>query len=221
MYSANIIGKQMDTVYGLYLPEYEVPSPEAKTNYKEIPFMDGAIDKTAPDGIVHFMDRNWELEFQKTGPNVSANDIQELSRQLNNDLHGRKGEIIFDDDPNYKWIGRVFVQSVSCENNGLLKVAINLTTEPYKYNVEQISVEYSLSEEETVIELDNGRKPTVPSVIVSDEAVLTFTIKGVEYSIELAEGTWNVSELVLFEGTTEVIATGSGTITFEYEEASL
>lgn len=140
MYSANLIGKQMDTVFGLYLPEYSIPAPEVKTNYKEIPFRDGAIDKTSPDGVVHYKDREWDLTFKKTGATVSASDLAALAMSVMNSIHGKAGEIIFDDDPNYKWVGRVFVTSVNCENNGLLIVNIHMITHPYKYSLADIVV---------------------------------------------------------------------------------
>lgn len=224
MYSAKLMNKQMDTVYDLYLPEYTIPAPEVQTNYVDIPGKDGAVDKTAPDGVVRYKDREWDLVFKKTGNAVSADDLQSLSSSLNNDLHGRKGEVIFDDDPTYKWIGRVFVQDVLCENNGLIIVNIQFISEPYKRNIIDISRSVTLSNTSQTIALTNGRKPLIPTIIVAGEnssAVLVFTIKGEEYTVELSAGTWTVTDLVLFEGTTNIAATGSGTLTITYPEYSL
>lgn len=221
MYSANIVGKQMDSVFGLYLPNYDVPPPEVQTNYVEVVGRDGAIDKTAPDGVVRYKDREWTLEFQKTGADVSADDLPSISRALYNELHGRQGEIIFDDDTSYKWIGRVFVDNVSCENNGLIIASIRLITEPYRYKLNGISKGVSLSSQAVDVTLTNGRKPLVPIITVSGIAVLEFTIRGEEYSIELSAGTWTVTDLILFEGNTVVSVSGSGLISFEYPEASL
>lgn len=224
MYSAKLMNKQMDTVYGLYLPEYIIPAPEVQTNYVEIVGKDGSIDKTAPDGVVRYKDREWDLVFKKTGNAVSADDLQSLSSSLNNDLHGRKGEVIFDDDPTYKWIGRVFVQDVSCENNGLLIANILFISEPYKQKLTDISEVVTLSQTAQTIVLTNGRKPLIPKIIVSgndSSAVLVFTVKGHEYTLQLSTGTWVATDLILFEGTTNVVATGSGTLTITYPEYSL
>lgn len=224
MYSAKLMNKQMDTVYGLYLPEYTIPAPEVQTNYVDIPGKDGAVDKTAPDGVVRYKNREWTLSFQKTGATVSADDLQSISSTLHNDLHGRKGEVIFDDDSNYKWIGRTFIQDVLCENNGLIIVNIQFISEPYKRKITDISRSVTLSSTSQTIALTNGRKPLIPTIIVAGEnssAVLVFTIKGEEYTVELSAGTWTVTDLVLFEGTTNVAATGSGTLTITYPEYSL
>lgn len=224
MYSAKLMNKQMDTVYGLYLPEYTIPAPEAQTDYVEIIGKDGAVDKTAPDGVVRYKNREWTLSFQKTGATVSADDLQSISSSLNNNLHGRKGEVIFDDDSSYKWIGRTFVQDVLCENNGLIIANIKFVSDPYKRKLTDISRSVTLSSTSQTIALTNGRKPLIPTIIVAGEnssAVLVFAIKGEEYTVELSAGTWTVDDLVLFEGTTNVAATGSGTLTITYPEYSL
>lgn len=221
MHSVNIVGVQMDTAFELYLPDYVIPSPEVQTNYKEIPYRNGSIDKTAPDGVVHYKDRQWKLIFKKTGEDVSAYDVPSLSQQINNSIHGRSGNIIFDDDPTWKWVGRVFVDDVSCEDNGMLIASVKLITDPFKYKLTNISKSSSLSSTAKNVSLTNGRKPIVPSVVVSNTATLSFTIKGVSYNLTLSSGTHKVAQLVLFEGTTVVSCSGRGTITFTYPEASL
>lgn len=221
MFSANLCGVSMDAKYGLYLPEYSIPAAEVQMDYKEIPFRDGAIDKTDIDGVVRYKDREWELEFQKTGPDVSAYDLPSVTSVVSNDLHGRNGEIIFDDDSSWIWEGRVFVGEARCEDNGLIIVSIKLITRPYKRKVIGISKSVVLSGTSQVISLVNGRKPIIPTLYVSDSATLAFTIKGSSYTSTLGEGTWTVTDLVLFEGITDVSVTGSGTLIIEYPELSL
>lgn len=221
MHSANFLGKQLDTEYGLYLPEYHVPSPVAKTNFINVVGKNGSIDKTAPDGVVYYEDREWGLEFRKTGQDVSGYDLPGISRTICNDLHGRRGEFIFDDDPEWKWVGRIFVDDVNCENNGLIIATIRLITDPFRYKLENISRSFDLSSTAQTITLTNGVKPIIPTIIVSDTASLEFTIKGETFTATFSTGTWRTADLVLFEGDTGISISGYGTITFEYPEASL
>lgn len=224
MYSARLLGKQMDVVYGLYLPEYSVPTPAVQTNYVEIPGMDGSLDKTAPDGVVRYKDREWSLQFQHTGPCVSGYDLPSISRRLYSDLHGRDGEIIFDDDRNYKWLGRVFVDDVRCENNGLIVADVRLITRPYRYGVVGIRKQVTLGQSLQDVVLVNGHKPLIPTIIVTGdnaEAHLEFEIKDEAYVSDLTAGTWTVPGLILFEGATHVNVSGSGAVCFEYQEVVL
>lgn len=221
MFSAKLFGIHMDVRYGLYLEDYTIPGPEVQTDYVDIPYRDGAIDKTAPDGVVRYKNREWDLKFKKTGPNVSAYDLPEISERLMNGIHGRSGEIIFDDDVNYKWIGRAFVGNVTCENNGLIIAPIKLITEPYKRGVIDIVEKYNVSETESDIVLKNGRKPIIPKIIVSDNAQLKFVINNVQKTLNLSQGTYVNSDLVLFEGENIVTVSGDGYVQFEYQEMSL
>lgn len=224
MFSANICGIQMDAMYGLYLPVYAVPTPEVQTNYIDIPGRDGQLDRTAPDGIVHYKNREWSLEFRKTGANVSGYDLPILAQRLYSDLHGRSGSMIFDDDANYKWIGRVFIDEVRCENNGLIIVDIRVITEPFRYGVIGIKRSLTLTDQSQTVLLQNRNKPIIPTItITGDDADvnLIFTIKGDTHSAHLSAGVWNIPDLILFDGITVISVSGVGNISFEYPEAML
>ena len=63
--------------------------------------------------------------------------------------------------------------------------------------------------------------PVVPTITVSAEMALTFTIAGVVFTIHLAAGSHVVPSLVLMEGDTQVEITGTGSITFTYRKGAL
>ena len=172
MYSAKILGYQFDTVFGLYLPEYVIPSPVVQTDYRQIPGMDGAIDKTEQFGVVRYKTRTWKLQFEKTGKNISSDDLFDLEQDLLNKVHGLSGQIIFDDDPDFYWKGRAFVEKVSCKNNGLLIADIKLITDPYKYSFDNIVVSGDVvSETETysgtVVTFDASAADSISNISVA------------------------------------------------------
>ena len=69
--------------------------------------------------------------------------------------------------------------------------------------------------------LTNTRTPVVPSITVSAEMTLTFTIKGKDYNVTLPAGTHTIPGLVLFEGDIEIGITGTGSATFTYRKGAL
>lgn len=223
MYSANFFGIQLDRTFELYLPEYDIPSPEAQTNYREIKGRDGAIDKTEQFGVVRYKDREWNLTFNKTGKQIDHSHVPVIERLLLNAIHARKGRIIFDDDPNYYWFGRAFVKDVSCQDNGLIIVQVSLITEPYKYALVDKNYVANLSNNSVVLTLENGRKPIIPSVISTDVATLSWTIKGVNYTKTISAGTFKITDLILYEGETEltVSSTGVCSVTVTYPDVQL
>ena len=222
MYSMNIFGLQLDEEFDLYLESYTIPSPEVQTDYKKIPGMNGSIDRTEKFGTVFFKNRDWDnIVLKSTSWATDEDSKVELERELLNAIHGKSGRIIFDDDAEHYWQGRVFVQDVYVEGNAMLIVDLGLVTEPFKYGINGKTFTLNLSGSEQSVTLTNGRKVIVPKVIVTDNASLAYTVQGVEHTRELTAGTWRLTDLLLYEGSTIVTATGSGTLTIQYEDAQL
>ena len=128
MNSMKIGTYQMDTTFGLYLPEYTIPAPAVQTNFVKIIGRDGSVDLSNALGL-HYDSRTWSLDFKCFDPTVNWHT---LSSQVMNAIHGKRLNFEFDDDPNYFWTGRVSVQNyVSNHGTGTLKVTI--VSDPFKY----------------------------------------------------------------------------------------
>jgi hypothetical protein len=63
--------------------------------------------------------------------------------------------------------------------------------------------------------------PVVPTITVSAEMTLTFTLLGKDYIVNLSVGTHIIPSLVLLEGDTAIEITGTGRITFTYRKGAL
>lgn len=128
MNSMKIGTYQMDTTFGLYLPEYTIPAPAVQTNFVKIIGRDGSVDLSNALGL-HYDSRTWSLDFKCFDPTVNWHT---LSSQVMNAIHGKRLNFEFDDDPNYFWTGRVSVQNyVSNHGTGTLKATI--VSDPFKY----------------------------------------------------------------------------------------
>lgn len=128
MNSVKIGTYQMDTAFGLYLPEYTIPAPAPQTKFVKIIGRDGSVDLSDAIGL-HYDSRSWSLDFKCFDPTVNWHT---LTSSVMNAIHGKRLNFEFDDDPDYFWTGRISVSSyVSTRGTGTLKV--NITSDPFKY----------------------------------------------------------------------------------------
>ena len=189
-----------------------VGSPTAKVSKVSVPGSDVMLDFTDAFGGVHFNSRAITLTFLSLEPwdDAMANDMR-----LKNTIHGRKLEVVFDDDPDWYWAGRVSVGEWAYHRGGAGKIVVTIDAEPYKYRRRE-TVKTSSGNE--IVTLRNSRMPVVPYVSTSGEVTLAWS----GYSVTISSGSNQIiPQLVLEEGTTEIAITGAATISFRYREGSL
>ena len=158
---------QMDTEFGLYLPEYSIPAPVPQTKFINVIGRDGAVDLSNAFGSVHYNSREWNLDFKHFDP-VNWHTI---SSSVFNAIHGKRLDFTFDDDPNYHWTGRFIVQDYTSKNGcGTLKVRV--MADPFKYKNTQTTVSSSVPVNEQtltgdVVTINNNKAYEVNSLGVS------------------------------------------------------
>lgn len=114
-----------------------VAPPTVNEKYVEIPGRDGSIDCTSfLTGEPTYSDRkgSWEFiviqdEYDKE-PRTWASAYSMLMKRL----HGKRLNVIFEDDPNYYYVGRFSVASWNSPKDWS-RITINYTLEPYKINI--------------------------------------------------------------------------------------
>ena len=109
-----------------------VNPPDVKTNYVDIPGIDGPLDLTESlTGIPMYENRKGSWDF------VVANDYEPwttIYHKLMNDLHGRKWLVSLQDEPMYYYKGRLSVNEWKSERNWS-KITLDYNFEPYKYEL--------------------------------------------------------------------------------------
>lgn len=188
-----------------------IGTPTAKVSKVSVPGSDVTLDFTDYFGGVHFNNRTITLTFLSLEPwdDSMANDMR-----LKNAIHGRKLEIVFGDDPDWYWAGRVSVGEWTYYRRAG-KITVTIDCEPYKYK-RRDTVKRSSGNE--VITLRNSRMPVVPYVSTSGEVTLAWS----GYSVTISSGSNQIiPQLVLEEGTTEIAISGAATVSFRYREGSL
>ena len=199
--------------YGLIVAPYAIPMPEPQTNFVEIPGRNGALDLSEAFGTVRYADRIIPLTLYARAP------FDTLISAFSADVHGRRTSVILDRDPTFFYDARITIEDVE-RHWGYCELSLQCRAKPYK--LEQFETAITVLPTGTAtVTLTNTRMPVVPSITVSAEMTLTFTIGGKDYSVTLPAGTHTVPSLVLMEGDTKIEITGTGRITFTYRKGTL
>ncbi len=205
--------KWAHTDYGLIVAPYAIPMPEPQTNFVDIPGRDGALDLSEAFGTVRYADRIIPLTLYARAP------FDSLVSAFAADVHGRRMNVIFDRDPTFYYDARITIEDVE-RHWGYCELPLECRAKPYKLEQFETTITV-LPTGSAIVTLTNTRMPVVPSITVSAEMTLTFTIGGKDYSVTLPAGTHTVPSLVLLEGDTEIGITGTGSATFTYRKGAL
>lgn len=199
----------------LILGRKEIGTPPVKTEKMDIPGADGDLDQTDFFGEAKFANRTIRFEFTANTP---ASDFLSLYSRVCNALHGKKIRITLDDDPLYFYQGRCYVDKHTDEK-GIAKIDIECDCAPYKLKKDQTVIAQAVNGAQA-ISLTNGRKRAVPEVqIYTQGGSIQIEYMGNIWS--LGTGVYTLPELELVAGTNVVNVTGTGTITFAWQEGDL
>lgn len=199
---------------GLILGHKEIGTPPVKEEKIDIPGADGDLDQTEFFGDVKFENATHRFEFTAD----AQTDFLPLFRRVKNALHGKKMRIILDDDPLYFYLGRCHVTKHTDEK-GIATIDVECDCEPYKYKIEYTMIAQVISGTHSIT-LTNGRLRAVPEVqIWTESGSVRIEYQGNIW--DLGAGVYTLPELELVEGDNLVTVTGTGTITFVWQEGDL
>ena len=201
--------------FNLILSKKEIGAPSVKTNLVDIEGADGSIDYTDFFGGPKYGEVKHKFTFTTMIP---RSDFSNQYSEVKNVLHGRKLRIVDDDDPGFYYVGRCYVSSFTSEK-GIGQISVECECEPYKYKLAETVVSRAVDGVQ-VISLTNARKRAVPLVTITTDTSLNIVFK--TYNVwDLGGGSYTLPELELVEGVNEVTVTGTGSISFTWQEAML
>lgn len=199
--------------WGLILSEKELKSPDIKTYTVEIEGGNGVLDYTEFFGAVKYDNRKLTFKFIK--PQIEPDGFLTLFSLVQNTLHGKKMQVILDDDPAYFYYGRVSINEWK-SNKGIGEIVIEVDAEPFKQSITETVVTKTVSSSTNII-LDNDKMPVVPTITTNAEFLIDFG----SYNEVFPAGTFQIPELELGEGGNNIYVEGTGTITFRYRKGVL
>ncbi len=202
----------------LILSKVEIPPAKPKTSYIDIAGGDGSLDLTEAHGDIKFSDRECKFTFTMN-PEFDLSDtaFEEKKTEISNLLNGRTFRITLEKDDDYYYEGRCTVNDY-LSNKRIRQFVISAKVKPYKYKQNKTVLKYTLSAEEKSLNVINGRKPVVPEITVTDNN--TRVVFG-QIEKMFNAGTYKILDFQLKQGNNVFVASGSGIITFTYQEAEL
>lgn len=199
----------------LILTKKEMGSPDVKENKIDRPGTDGVIDQTDFFGEPKFDNVTHKFEFSSMIPHE---DFPTQYSRLKSAIHGRRLQIIDDDDPAFFWWGRCKVKPFTSSRR-IGAVAVECDCEPYKYKAEKTVVARAIDGVQTIT-LTNARKRAVPEVTIETAGTLHIVYQ--TFNIwDLGSGSFTLPELELAEGDNLVEVSGTGSIAFSWQEGAL
>lgn len=203
--------------------------PEVNNEYIEIPGADGALDYTeALAGRPVYKNRTGSWNF------IVMNGYQEwyqLYDQLLAYLHGHEFDVILEDEPIYKYHGRLSINEWRSEEHNS-KIVIDYVLEPYKKLVEGAVSDWlwddlTFNSDAYIIYYGtfdvNGIRNRIlwnptndvihPDITVTD----LINVTCLDETYAFLKGTTKESSLELFPGANLVTFTGTGQVTINYD----
>ena len=199
----------------LILGKKEIGSAAVKEKKLEIEGADSDLDLTDFFGEPKYENVRHKFPFSTTVP---ASEHLSLFSTIKNALHGKKKRIILDDDPLFYYVGRLHVSSFTNEKN-IGMVTIEADFEPYKYKLDKTVISKAINGTEAIT-LTNLRKRAVPEVVIETANSIRIEYQGSNIW-DLGSGSYTLPELELVEGDNIVTVTGTGNITFTWQEAGM
>lgn len=199
----------------LILASKEIGAPTVKTMKIDVAGADGSLDLTDYFGEPKYGNVIHKFQFSTIG---SQSEFPATFSAVKNALHGKKMRVILDDDSHFFYVGRLDVSSFT-SSKCIGKINIEADCEPYKYKAAKTVVSRAVNGTDTIV-LTNSRKRAVPEVVIEAESSLNIVYQ-VGNVWDLGSGSYTLPELELVEGENAVTVTGTGNITFTWQEAGL
>lgn len=120
--------------FGLFFCKRTISPPEPQTNYIEVPGRNGVIDmSTALTGSVKYKTRTISMTFRKFDIDYENYDV--LRTTIMDAIHGKRMQIVFDDDGQYYYSGVLSVGAFKEVGRRVCEFTITANSvQPYKYN---------------------------------------------------------------------------------------
>ena len=202
----------------LILSLVEISPAKPKITTVDIPGADGSLDLTEAHGEVKYSDRTIKLTFtMNPAGDLSERAWEEKKTEVSNALNGLACRITLDKDPDYYWQGRCTVDSYK-SNKRVRQFVIAATVRPYKWKQSETVASFALSSTAQTVSIRNARKSVCPLITCTDDnTVIVFNGNTFGFNA----GSHKDLNIRFTEGNNQLTISGTGQVTFTYQEGDL
>lgn len=215
-----IDGKSVKNEYGLLLASKTISAPSVRTNMIVVPGRDGAIDATdALTGEPTYDTRSISISLFGI-KSISGKEWPVAVSDFCNAFHGKKVKVYFTEDSAHYYSGRLSVGEIKLDGGRQL-LPVEIICDPWKYKNAKTTVSRSdLGTAYKQLSLPNESRPVIPTITVAQDTVLLWGSN----TINVGAGDHILPDIRLAAGSNTLkakVASGTGSITVTYQEASL
>lgn len=198
--------------FDLTMISKSIASAEVKKEIIDIPNADGVIDlSTALTGDVVYKNRAVKIMLIKDD---SEGKLLKFQSEFDNCFHGRMVKLVFEEDPEYYWQGRISVDHKI--DKVIDQVTLTLDASPYKYKLKETVIHEKIDASKK-IRCTNIRKWVTPNF----EATSSMNIKFENKTYSVNSGKFILAGLVFKQGENELEVIGDGDLVITYQEGAL
>ena len=201
-------GEDLDLVQ----EEKKIEKPTIQSHTIEVPGRDGLLNLTRSlTGKVSYYNRELTFRYFGDGDREHLLEIDDIMSKY----HGQTIRIIDDDRPGHYYEGEA---SVSTEIfPGYIIIELTLNAQPFRLKLKPTVYTYNLGGGSVKLYLENESIEVVPTITTT--GAITIVFNGVEVS--LSAGTYTVESILFRAGVNTLLISGSGSVTFEYQEGAI
>ena len=212
-------GKDTYAEYGLLLASKSISLPEVRTNMIDVPGRDGLLD--ASEVLTGEVTYNRTITLKLTGVDtVSGKQWPTTISDFCNKVHGKRVKVTFPEDTAHYYSGRCSVGQVELVKM-MQTIPVTVNCDPWKYKNAKTTVSRSdLGTAYKQLSLPNESRPVIPAITVAQDTILLWGSS----TINISAGDHILPAIRLAAGSNTLkakVASGTGSITVTYQEASL
>ena len=192
------------------------PAPQSQSNTIVVPGRNSPIRFTEALGRVAYQPRSFDMTFSMLGNRAR---YDQLVSTVVNLLAGQLCRVILSEAPTLYAIGTIEAAPSYDPKAGKGTLVLSCEDgDAFLYHVTETVVSNTGG---GTVTLENDYMPVVPTVTVTEETTLRWTVDGESIHKTISAGTWEIPELELRHGDNSVSVMGEGVTTFVYREGRL